>query len=184
MGRDCHFHLWTQPELEPSKWLNVDGAGLIFFGPGITIWKINWKIYTLKGSAAEFPMLSAVAEEIFSAQATSAQSERDFSQAGLIRTACRAQISAKNCFMLNFWILLSKNGIFEFSWCLYLIIIDPVPTGLNYDSFCRINSKQINVFDPILQNTAKIRASPLCHRRVFFPQSKQKIGRTCMLLWG
>ena len=31
-------------------------------------------------------MLSAVAQEIFSAQATSAQSERDFSQAGLIRT--------------------------------------------------------------------------------------------------
>ena len=47
------------------------------------------------GSAAEFPMLSAVAKEIFSAQATSAQSERDFSQAGLTRTARRAQMSAK-----------------------------------------------------------------------------------------
>ena len=39
-------------------------------------------------------MLSAVAKEIFSA-ATSAQSERDFSQASLIRTARRAQMSAK-----------------------------------------------------------------------------------------
>ena len=41
------------------------------------------KVYTLKGSAAEFPLLSAVAKEIFSAQAISAQSERDFSGAGL-----------------------------------------------------------------------------------------------------
>ena len=50
-------------------------------------------------------MLSAVAKEIFSVQATSAQSERDFSKAGLIRTSRRAQMSAKKL-MLNFWILL------------------------------------------------------------------------------
>ena len=69
-----------------------------------------WKV-----SAAEFPMLSAVAKGIFSAQATSAQSERDFSQAGLIRTARRAQMSAKKLSDVECLNSVEKNGIFDFS---------------------------------------------------------------------
>ena len=44
----------------------------------------------------------------------SAQIERNFSQAGLIRTAVRAQISAKNLSDVEF-LYSCKNGIFEFS---------------------------------------------------------------------
>ena len=49
-------------------------------------------------------MLSAVGKEIFSAQATSAQRERDFGQSGLIRTvtARRTQMSAKKIFLGQF----------------------------------------------------------------------------------
>ena len=47
-------------------------------------------------------MLSAVAQEISSAQATSAQSERDFSQAGLIRTTRRALMFAGKLFDVEF----------------------------------------------------------------------------------
>ena len=55
-------------------------------------------------------MLSGVArEKLFSAQATRAQNERDFSQAGLTRTARRAQVSAKKL-MLNFELRFNKMG--------------------------------------------------------------------------
>ena len=55
-------------------------------------------------------MLSAVAKEIFSAQATRAQSERDFMN----------EVRLKNCRMLNFWILLWK---WDF-WILMMFIPD------------------------------------------------------------
>ena len=58
-------------------------------------------------------MLSAVANEIFSAQTASAQSEQDFSRAGLIRTACIAQIFAEKLSDVKFLNFVVKNGIFH-----------------------------------------------------------------------
>ena len=79
-------------------------------------------------------MLSAVAKEIFSAKATSAQSEWDFSQAVLFRTARRSQMSAKKLSDVEILNSVVKNGIFEFSWCLYLIIIYNLLSGIKFVS--------------------------------------------------
>ena len=49
-----------------------------------------WKLH-----ASEFPKLARIAKELFAVQGSSAQSERDFSTAGLIRTAKRSQLSAR-----------------------------------------------------------------------------------------
>ena len=70
------------------------------------------KIYTVKGSAAELSMLSGVAKKIFSAQATSAQSERDFSQVGLVRTTCRVWMFAKKLSDVEFLNFVVKMDFF------------------------------------------------------------------------
>ena len=50
----------------------------------------HWKILS-----ADFPILSAVAKEILPTQATSAESERDFSKMGLTRLAKRSLLKAE-----------------------------------------------------------------------------------------
>ena len=58
-------------------------------------------------------MLSAVSKEIFSAQATSAQSEQDFSRAVLFRTARRTQMSAKKLSDVEFLNSVVKMGFLD-----------------------------------------------------------------------
>ena len=70
-------------------------SSLNIFAPGMTIRKINRKLYIKLGYIIS----------------TNAQSERDLSQAGFIRTALRAQMSAKKLSDVEFLTSVVKNGI-------------------------------------------------------------------------